>query len=83
MALMSGSSMKGSWTWARATRTPSTVNKSFAGASRRPELVSTVLTSPCLPRITIHANERTTALVSSGRSVMNRMVSRHPAPTRV
>src|SRR6266851_4311446 len=69
-ALMSGRSMKGSCTWAMATRTPCTVKSSLIGLSISPAAIRPWLTSPCLPRSTIqpHARARLGVEVRQGEA---------------
>ena len=82
MTLSSGSNMIGISIWVRAITRPCSVCSSRRGAGERPSHRTAWLITPSRPRITIHANVRTTTEVSSGKITTKRITrcQRGPAP---
>ena len=82
MTLSNGRSRRGISIWVRAITSPCSVCKRRSGAGARPSHSSAWLMTPSRPRITIHANVRTTTDVSSGRITTKRITrcQRGPAP---
>ena len=60
--------MNGSSTCTMPTCTPIMLKSSFCGSPTSPSARSRLFTSPFLPRITSHANVRTSTLVQKGTS---------------
>ena len=70
--VISGSTMSGSCTCASTMTTPVSVNSSFERLVDQVQVASSILFStPCLPRMTIHENVRTTTLVRIGSTTRN------------